>query len=203
MNWSTHISVIAFALGPVATSYAQEGGGQASERPTLELGLHAAGMRGDALSPFETRLLAGGTALVGPWGGWSLGPGLDLVWVDQEATTYMYSAIAQRAFRSIGGFEPFLAAGVGGWTNRIDIPGAHASESDWMVPLWAGARWSKRPDAAWGARAAFRDVIVWEEVPCGCVEIGDGPTPATGDTSAVHNWGISAGVFVRLGGMSP
>jgi hypothetical protein len=171
--------------------------------PEVELGLHGAGLRGDSFSTFETRLLAGGSAIAEAWKGWGLGVGLDLVWVDQEATSYLYRVSVRRALPSFGGVEPYLATGVGGLTTRLDVRGVHASDSDWLVPIAAGARWRKDVDTSWGVRAEFTDLVVWEEVPCDCVNIGYGPTPETGDTSATHNLAVSAGVFLRLGGESP
>jgi hypothetical protein len=181
--------------GIASSALAQEG-----VRPVVEFEAHAAGLRGDSFSPFdETRLLAGGSAAVDAWKGWGLGVGLDAVWVDQEATSWLYHLRVERDLPSLGEVEPFLAAGVGGLTTRS---GSYDTESDWLVPLVAGLLWPGGAESAWGVRAALTDFIVWEEVPCGCVNIG-GPTPKTGDTSAIHNLAISAGVFVRLGGKSP
>ena len=125
--------------------------------------------------------------------------GFDIVWVDQPATSYLYKGLMQRELPSIGGLEPFLATGVGGVTTRLDVRGVHEIESDWLVPLVAGVRWRKDIVSPWGIRAEFTDMVVWEEVPCGCVNI-DGPTPKTGDTSADHNLAVSLGLFVRWGG---
>jgi hypothetical protein len=181
--------------GIASSAFAQEGA-----RPVVEFEAHAAGLRGDSFSPFdETRLLAGGSAAADAWNGWGLGVGLDAVWVDQEAASYLYHLRVERDLPSLGRVEPFLAAGVGGLTTRS---GSYDTESDWLVPLVAGVLWPGGAESAWGVRAAMTDFVIWEEVPCGCVNIG-GPTPKTGDTSAIHNLAISAGVFVRLGGKSP
>ena len=167
--------------------------------PALELGLHAGGLGGDSFSTFETRLLMGGTASAEILRGWRMGVGLDLVWVDQPATSYLYRAVLQRDLPSFGGVAPYVEAGVGGLTTRLDVSGVNDTESDWLMPLVAGVRWRRSPETAWGVRVAATDFVVWEEVPCGCVEIGDGPTPETGDTSAIHNLSVSVGVFFLVG----
>jgi hypothetical protein len=167
--------------------------------PALELGLYAGGLRGDSFSTFETRLLVGGTAIAEISRGWRMGVGLDLVWVDQLATSYLYRAVLERDLPSFGGVGPYVEAGVGGLTTRLDVQGVNDTESDWLVPLVAGVRWRRDPKTSWGIRVAATDFIVWEEVPCGCVEIGDGPTPETGDTSATHNLSVSIGLFLLFG----
>jgi hypothetical protein len=173
---------------------------QKEDRPVVEIEAHAAGLRGDSFTSFdETRLLAGGSAAADAWGRWSLGVGLDAVWVDQEATSWLYHLRVGRDLPSLGKVEPFLAAGVGGLTTRS---GSYDTESDWLVPLVVGVLWPGGAESAWGVRAAVTDYVVWEEVPCGCVNIG-GPTPKTGDTSAIHNLAISGGNYVYLGGRSP
>lgn len=191
------IALLLILLKPVLAAVpalAQERGG-----PALELGLHAGGLRGDSFSTFETRLLMGGTAIAEVSSGWRMGVGLDLVWVDQLATSYLYRAVLQRDLPSFGGVAPYVEAGVGGLTTRLDVPGASDTDSDWLVPLAAGVRWRSGPQTPWGVRVAATDFIVWEEVPCGCVEVGEGPTPETGDTSAIHNLSVSVGVLFLFG----
>ena len=186
-------ALVGLLLAGTVPALAQERG-----VPALELGLHAGGLRGDSFSTFETRLLMGGTASAEISRGWRMGVGLDLVWVDQPATSYLYRAVLQRDLPSFGGVAPYVEAGVGGLTTRLEVSGVNDTESDWLVPLVAGVRWRRGPETSWGVRVAATDFIVWEEVPCGCVNIG-GPTPETGDTSAIHNLSVSVGLFFLFG----
>lgn len=184
---------------------APAGSAGAQERgvPDLELDLHATGVGGrlpaESFHPFEDpRLLFGGTVLKGVSRNWSLGVGVEIGWVDQDWTTYVYHARVQRRLALAGGFDLSAAAGLGGLTSRLDVRGVEETETDLLVPLAVGVAWRPDPESSWGLRATFTDWVVREEEPCGCVSIG-GPLPETGEYDAVHNLGISAGVLLLLG----
>lgn len=194
---------LALQLALLSSAIAAPASAQERDGPPFEIGIHATGVRARApaeeFHPFvESRLLLGGSLYWDVASEWSLGAEMDVGWLDQPWTTYVYRAAVRRSLPAFGEVKPFLATGLGGVTTRLDVPGAQDTESDWLVPLVAGARWWS--DSSWGVGAEIVDLVVWEEVPCGCVEIGDGPTPKTGDTSATHNIGVSAGIFIRLGG---
>lgn len=174
--------------------------GSREDGAAVHFGVHAAALRGDAFSEFETRLLVGGTALLDGWRGWRPGAAIGLVWLDQEATTYVYHIRMEHGWAAPGGFEPYMAFGLGGVTTRLDVTGVEDSETSLLLPLSAGTTWLPHERSSWGVRVDLADLVVRVEEPCGCVEIGDGPTPRTGEFEAVHNLAVSAGLEFRLGG---
>jgi len=192
---------IALVLTAAGSSRAQESANPKSEAIALEIGLNAAGLKGDSFSDFETRLLVGGMVLANLGSGWGVEAGLDMVWVDQPATSYLYYLLVQRELPALDRIEPFLATGVGGLTTRLDTRGVDETRSDWLVPLVAGLRWSRIAESHWGIRASFTDYVVWEELPL-IIPVG-GATSEVGETRVTHNLAFSLGLLFHVGGGSP
>lgn len=194
-------SLLMMVLTAAGSSRAQESANRKSEAIAFEIGLNAAGLRGDSFSDFETRLLVGGMAIANLGSGWGVEAGLDMVWVDQPATSYLYYLLVQRELPTLDRIEPFAATGVGGLTTRLDTRGVDETRSDWLVPLVAGLRWSRMAESRWGIRASFTDYVVWEELPR-TIPVG-GATSEVGATRVTHNLAFSLGLLYHIGGGVP
>ena len=180
---------------------ATPGFGQGPSSLPLEVEVHATGIAGelrrDVLTPFEeSRLLAGGRALAGFSPNWSLGLNVEVGWVDQDGTTYMYDARLRRRLFSIGVIDFSGMLGIGGVTTRLEVPGVKETETDLLVPLAASLANRKRDASFWGFDLTLTDWIVREQLLCDCVSIG-GPTPETGESTSTHNLGLSAGIWFQ------
>lgn len=148
----------------------------------------------------DTQFGAGLRMFMNQPSGWGFGgnftwiPGsVDFGTEEVDFNLYLYSAEVEYTFGSSTRLHPFVGAGVGAATLKVeDVPDEFEdSETELLIPLGGGIKWFPRTtNSNWAVRVDVRDNIIFVS---GDEDLGD-------SDETTHNFEISGGVSFLFGG---